>query len=228
MTGKPSPRATNAPLNVQSGSSPRDVNRSTTWSRAHEVPTNATPACQRPRRCISSTNERKWVNGPVGAEERLGTSGRLMDAARHCKRCQLLERNHAGILETHRSLLLNLIHHDRFLLRVRIEPLRCSPSASSARCDLDRNRRGFGPRVEVLVRTPDGPIRAWTYVAASSHVDDTLQPFRWYRDLVAAGTEALGLPSEYTAGIHAVRAEPDPDSVRARRNRSFMPCGRAG
>ena len=82
-------------------------------------------------------------------------------------------------------------------------------------------------QAEVLVSASDGPIHAWTYVAASTHVDDKLQPFLWYRDLVAAGTEALGLPSEYTAGIRAVRAESDRDSRRAGQNRSFIPCGGA-
>jgi len=55
-----------------------------------------------------------------------------------------------------------------------------------------------------------------TYIAAASHVDDTLQPYDWYRELVLLGCEELGLPGDYPRRIARVAAMPDPDSDRRR------------
>ena len=55
-----------------------------------------------------------------------------------------------------------------------------------------------------------------TYIAADSRVDETLQPYDWYRELVLLGCEALGLPLDYARRIESVAAMPDPDSDRRR------------
>lgn len=55
-----------------------------------------------------------------------------------------------------------------------------------------------------------------TYIAADSRVDETLQPYDWYRELVLLGCEELGLPPAYARRIERVAAMPDPDSDRRR------------
>lgn len=67
-----------------------------------------------------------------------------------------------------------------------------------------------------------GRVRAWTYVATDTHIDEGLRPFRWYRELVLAGATALGFPASYLERIRAVSALADPDDRRAARNRRFL------
>lgn len=53
-----------------------------------------------------------------------------------------------------------------------------------------------------------------TYVAADSRVDDTLNPYDWYKELVLLGCEKLGLPAAYIQRIARVSAISDPDTGR--------------
>lgn len=77
----------------------------------------------------------------------------------------------------------------------------------------------------VTVETAAGPREATTYVAASTHVDDSLLPYSWYRDLVAAGALEAGLPQDYVRRIATVAAQQDPDAQREAKNRADAPCG---
>jgi gamma-glutamylcyclotransferase (GGCT)/AIG2-like uncharacterized protein YtfP len=54
----------------------------------------------------------------------------------------------------------------------------------------------------------------FTYIAESTHIDDDLRPYHWYKALVVLGAEYLGLPGGYIAGLHAVDALEDPDRER--------------
>ena len=53
------------------------------------------------------------------------------------------------------------------------------------------------------------------YVATPTHIDDRLQPFAWYKQLVVDGARAHGLPAHYLAQLREVVAVDDPDPVRA-------------
>lgn len=53
-----------------------------------------------------------------------------------------------------------------------------------------------------------------TYVAADSHVDESLVPYDWYRELVRLGCHELDLPAAYVRQIEQMPAVPDPDSDR--------------
>jgi len=77
----------------------------------------------------------------------------------------------------------------------------------------------------VSVQTPTGPRVATTYVAAPTHVDDGLQPYSWYRDLVVAGAVEAGLPDAYVRRLAMAGAQQDPDSTREAKNRAAIPCG---
>ena len=55
---------------------------------------------------------------------------------------------------------------------------------------------------------------AFLYVAKAVSLDDTLQPYDWYRDLVISGAELNGLPPEYVEFLRQVQARADPKRRR--------------
>jgi gamma-glutamylcyclotransferase len=59
------------------------------------------------------------------------------------------------------------------------------------------------------------PRQALVYVAASTHIDPTLVPYAWYKDMVVLGARYHHLPADYVAKIEAVVAIPDPKPKRA-------------
>ena len=56
---------------------------------------------------------------------------------------------------------------------------------------------------------------ALVYVAASTHIDTTLVPYTWYKDMVVLGARYHRLPADYIAQIDAVISIPDPKTKRA-------------
>jgi hypothetical protein len=85
--------------------------------------------------------------------------------------------------------------------------------------------RGY-ERAAVDVELGDGRrLTAQTYRAQPEYADDTLLPYSWYRDLVAAGARAHGLPKEYVEAIERQRSAPDPSPEREARERQAMECG---
>lgn len=83
---------------------------------------------------------------------------------------------------------------------------------------------GYDER-EVSVVSSKGMHSALTYVASASHVDDSLAPLSWYRDLTADGAATLGLPEEHVAFLRSIPAAQDGDAERESKERSFLPCG---
>lgn len=53
-----------------------------------------------------------------------------------------------------------------------------------------------------------------SYVAQASHIDEALQPYDWYKELVLAGARLHGFPDAYLRAIESVRAICDPDTER--------------
>lgn len=76
--------------------------------------------------------------------------------------------------------------------------------------------------VYVTVTAAAGPVTAVTYRATRSHVDDSLRPYDWYKELVVRGAVELGLPPGYVAQLRDVVARPDPDPERSRDNLAFL------
>ena len=92
--------------------------------------------------------------------------------------------------------------------------------------DLDQ-AEGLGDGYEyarITVRSVDGLVDAWTYVASASHINESLQPYSWYRDLVVSGATSLGVPARYVETLAACEVWSDPDPGRERRERTFLPC----
>jgi len=60
--------------------------------------------------------------------------------------------------------------------------------------------------------------KCFTYFATKSHMDDTLQPYDWYKQIVLLGCKKLRLPSDYISEIDAIVATQDPCPSRRERN----------
>ncbi len=73
---------------------------------------------------------------------------------------------------------------------------------------------GVGSGYEVVKLEIPGFGECFSYTASTSHIDDGLQPYDWYRALVLAGARALDFPGDYVAGIAGTRARRDPDAER--------------
>ncbi len=71
---------------------------------------------------------------------------------------------------------------------------------------------GSGYSVETL--DVPGFGNCFTYIATSSHIDDSLRPYSWYRELVVVGCETLGFPVDYVAIIQSIAVIDDPDRER--------------
>lgn len=54
------------------------------------------------------------------------------------------------------------------------------------------------------------------YVAASTHIDPSLVPYDWYKEMVLLGARYHTLAADFIAKIETVPAVPDPDPERAR------------
>jgi gamma-glutamylcyclotransferase len=65
-------------------------------------------------------------------------------------------------------------------------------------------------------------MRAYTYVADDSAVDDSLKPYSWYKDLVVEGAKRRPLLPEYVSQLEAFEADSDPDKEREKQNRKLL------
>ena len=54
-----------------------------------------------------------------------------------------------------------------------------------------------------------------TYVASETHIDDTLHPYHWYKDLVLEGARLHAFPRDYVAAIEQRPSVIDPDGERS-------------
>jgi hypothetical protein len=86
--------------------------------------------------------------------------------------------------------------------------------------------RGYA-REELTVTEIGGhrSFRAWTYVAEPSYIDDSLQPFSWYKRHVVEGARNFGLDTAYVAGIEALPSKEDRSLSRSSKELQF-PCDR--
>lgn len=66
------------------------------------------------------------------------------------------------------------------------------------------------------------------YLARPSHIDDALQPYDWYREMVLLGCRELRFPEDYLARIIEVTTCTDPDAARRHANWAIAEQLRAG
>lgn len=60
------------------------------------------------------------------------------------------------------------------------------------------------------------------YVAQSTHIDPTLAPYHWYKNLVLAGAKYHNFPTEYIAAIQAMPSMADPNPSRTKENEALL------
>ena len=71
---------------------------------------------------------------------------------------------------------------------------------------------GYGYRTEEVKIVGFGTC--FTYIAEESHIDDSLNPYTWYKELVLVGCINLEFPSDYIEQIRNIDADIDLDQRR--------------
>jgi gamma-glutamylcyclotransferase (GGCT)/AIG2-like uncharacterized protein YtfP len=77
---------------------------------------------------------------------------------------------------------------------------------------------GVGRGYEVDEVSVPGFGKCFTYIASHTHIDDLLQPFDWYREMVLLGCQRHAFPAPYCERIAALPVIGDPDPARRERN----------
>jgi hypothetical protein len=77
---------------------------------------------------------------------------------------------------------------------------------------------------EQLVAIPlNGQIyKAYAYVVACTHIDASLAPYHWYREMVLLGARYHRVPADYITMIEKVASIADPDLERAAENEAIL------
>lgn len=83
---------------------------------------------------------------------------------------------------------------------------------------------GYGYQSEeVFVK---GYGTCFTYIAEDTHIDDSLRPYTWYKELVLVGCEYLKIPVSYIESIQSVDAMEDVDEQRVAKNMALLVCAK--
>ena len=77
---------------------------------------------------------------------------------------------------------------------------------------------GLGHGYEAASLAVTGFGTCFTYTAADTHINETLDPFGWYKQLVLLGWEFNGFPNGYVEQIRAVGHVLDPQAGRREEN----------
>jgi gamma-glutamylcyclotransferase len=85
---------------------------------------------------------------------------------------------------------------------------------------------GFGYS-EILLSLPDFGDCV-SYIAQKSHIDDSLRPYDWYKELVLVGARFHGFPDEYLKRIESIQALCDQDPDRRAKEWETVEMVRAG
>ncbi|MCL7715132.1 gamma-glutamylcyclotransferase [Stenotrophomonas mori] len=64
--------------------------------------------------------------------------------------------------------------------------------------------------------------RAFVYVASVSHIDKSLNPYHWYKQLILCGARYHRFPDEYIAELESVPSITDPDTGRSAKNGALL------
>jgi gamma-glutamylcyclotransferase len=81
---------------------------------------------------------------------------------------------------------------------------------------------GVGKGYDVHEISIPGFSKCFTYLASRTHIDEVLQPFDWYREMVLLGCLRHAFPAPYCERIAALPVIEDPDPVRREKNWSTV------
>ena len=90
------------------------------------------------------------------------------------------------------------------------------------------NAEGVGYGYRTVTLEVNGYGECFTYVAEQSHIDDSLIPYSWYKELVLAGCEKLNFPDDYIDFIRAVPVTEDSNEKRHAKNMELVEQIRSG
>ena len=62
----------------------------------------------------------------------------------------------------------------------------------------------------------------FTYLAKPSHINDNLEPYHWYKQLVVLGAKYLEFPEAYIESIESVKSKEDPNQKRRQENQTLL------
>jgi hypothetical protein len=75
---------------------------------------------------------------------------------------------------------------------------------------------------KVVINVKDEEVEALMYEADPDLIDDSLQPFNWYKDFVLRGATENELPPEYIEKIEKIESRADPDIKRSNNNYKLL------
>ena len=94
--------------------------------------------------------------------------------------------------------------------------------ATEHRTDLDHfEGPGYG-RTSFELSVNRQTYSCFAYVGLSSHLDESLQPFHWYKSLIILGAEFHDFPASYIRNIQQTPSIADPDPHRSRLNERLI------
>ncbi len=74
----------------------------------------------------------------------------------------------------------------------------------------------------IQVDTDEGTVEIFAYVADENAIDNSLEPYTWYKEFVMGGVREYSLPEAYIRRIESVKAKQDANKKREERNRRLM------
>jgi gamma-glutamylcyclotransferase len=82
---------------------------------------------------------------------------------------------------------------------------------------------GDGYEIQMLeVQAGNQLHEVFAYLAQKSHIDDLMQPYHWYKELVLRGAELHMLPDHYIRSISAVASVQDEEQQRRLENETLL------
>ena len=90
--------------------------------------------------------------------------------------------------------------------------------------DLD-SKEGLGYEekyVYVNLLDEERGIRAFTYYATDTNINDSLKPYHWYKDFVVSGARENNLPKNYIKLLEREESIDDSDKSRVDKNKAFL------
>ena len=79
--------------------------------------------------------------------------------------------------------------------------------------------------VELDLRTSQGALQAFGYIAPPEAMQADLMPYDWYKNFVVSGAQLHKLPADYVSALQGVPAVPDPDVARGALNHVLLNGG---
>lgn len=82
--------------------------------------------------------------------------------------------------------------------------------------------KGYNETVMEVAGTDGQLLKAQVYIADSAAIDNTLQPYDWYKQYVVSGAVENGLPEDYRATLENWQATEDLDKKRGQKHYTAM------